>query len=71
MADQLDAQHIQTSISRLLGEAAIQLAFYLETALPSLFDDWWKQAVVNNVSYQLDLTASHDVDSMFITNHYQ
>ena len=52
MAEQLDAQHIQTSISRLLGEAANRLAFFLETLLPSLFEDWWKQAVVNNLSYQ-------------------
>jgi len=71
MADPLDTQQVQTSISRLLGEAAKQLAYFLETILPSLVEDWWKQAVVNNVSYQLDLTASHDVDSMFITNHYQ
>jgi hypothetical protein len=38
MADQLDTQQIQTSISRLLGEVAKHLAFFLETILPSLVE---------------------------------
>jgi hypothetical protein len=52
MADQLDAQHVHASISKLLGEAAKQLAIFLEKLLPSLFEDWWKQAVVINLSFQ-------------------
>ena len=52
MTDQIDALQIQTSITKLLGAAAKQLTLYLEKVLPSLFDDWWKQAVVNNLSFQ-------------------
>jgi len=65
MADLLDTQQIQTSISRLLGEAAKQLAFFLETILPSLVDDWWKQAVVNNLSYQQQRRVEqHNIEAL-------
>jgi len=52
MADQFDDQHIYVSISKLLSEATRHLALFLEKALPSLFDDWWKQAVLNSLSFQ-------------------
>ena len=65
MADPLDTQQIQTSISRLLGEAAKQLASFLETILPSLVEDWWKQAVVNNLSYQQQRRVEqHNIESL-------
>ncbi len=65
MADLLDTQQIQTSISRLLGEAARQLASFLETILPSLVEDWWKQAVVNNLSYQQQRRVKqHNIESL-------
>ncbi|HUU44803.1 MAG TPA: Swt1 family HEPN domain-containing protein, partial [Acidobacteriota bacterium] len=52
MAGQFDDRHIQATVSKLLSEAARQLAQYLEKVLPSLFDDWWKQAVLNGLSFQ-------------------
>jgi ATP-dependent helicase HepA len=64
MADPLDTQQVQTSISRLLGEAAKQLASFLETILPSLVEDWWKQAVVNNLSYQQRRVEQHNIESL-------
>ena len=65
MADPFDTQQIQTSISRLLGEAAKQLASFLETILPSLVEDWWKQAVVNNLSYQQQRRVEqHNIESL-------
>ena len=50
MADQFDDQ--QATISKLLSEVARQLALFLEKVLPSLFEDWWKQAVLNSLSFQ-------------------
>jgi len=52
MADSIDAQQIQVPVTRLFSEAAKQLALYLEKLLPSLYDDWWNQAVINNLSFQ-------------------
>ncbi|MEK6777720.1 MAG: helicase-related protein [bacterium] len=52
MADQFDDQHIQVTISKLLSEVARQLALFLEKVLPSLFEGWWKQAVLNSLSFQ-------------------
>ncbi|MEW5948996.1 MAG: helicase-related protein [Thermodesulfobacteriota bacterium] len=52
MADQFNDQHIQATISKFLREVARHLALFLEKELPSLFEDWWKQAVLNNLSYQ-------------------
>jgi ATP-dependent helicase HepA len=50
MAD--NSQRIQASVTKLLSEAAKQLALFLEKVLPTLFEDWWKQAIVNNLSFQ-------------------
>ena len=52
MVDQFDDQHTQATISKLLSEVARYLALFLEKELPSLFDDWWKQAVINCLSFQ-------------------
>jgi len=40
------------NLNNLLQKATVCLAAYLEKVLPSFFDDWWKQAVVNNLSFQ-------------------
>ena len=42
----------QFNISVHLNGVAKYLALFLERELPSLFEDWWKQAVVNNLSFQ-------------------
>lgn len=53
MADQINPQNIHASIAKLLGAATGQLSAFLMKNLPSLFgEDWWKQAVVNNLSFQ-------------------
>ena len=52
MADRIDGQHIHASITRLLGETAKHMVLFLEKELPSIFEDWWKQAVVNSLSFQ-------------------
>lgn len=43
---------IQKDISVLLTDATKQLVLYLERVLPSIFEDWWKQAVINSLSFQ-------------------
>ena len=52
MADRPEINNMQTSIARLLGEASKYLARFLDEILPNLFDDWWKEAVVNILSFQ-------------------
>ena len=47
-----ESNPIHTSMTSLLNDAAKQLVLFLEKVLPSLFEDWWKQAVVNNLSFQ-------------------
>ena len=39
-------------MAHLLCEASKNLARFLEKVLPSLFDDWWNEAVVNILSFQ-------------------
>ncbi len=39
-------------MNNLLQKVAVSLAAYLEKVLPSLFEDWWKQAVLNNLSFE-------------------
>ncbi|MGB5158897.1 SNF2-related protein [Desulfobacterium sp. N47] len=39
-------------LNHLLEKIALSLSTYLEKVLPPLFEDWWKQAVVNNLSFQ-------------------
>ena len=39
-------------MNNLLQKVAVSLAAYLEKVLPLLFEDWWEQAVVNNLSFQ-------------------
>lgn len=52
MAGFLDDRNTQATLSRLLSEVAKYLALFLERELPPLFEDWWNQAVVNNLSFQ-------------------
>ena len=47
-----ESKKIESSVAALLNEAAKELAIFLETLLPSLFDDWWKDAVRSNLSNQ-------------------
>ena len=41
---------MEHNLNILLQKVAISLALYLERALPSLFEDWWKQAVLPTLS---------------------
>lgn len=52
MADGFDKQHVQATTSKLMTDVARQLALFLEKVLPSLFDNWWEQAVLNSLSFQ-------------------
>ena len=40
------------NLNNLLQKVTLSLAAYLEKMLPSLFEDWWEKAVVNNLSFQ-------------------
>jgi ATP-dependent helicase HepA len=42
---------MQASIVQLLSEASKSLAQFLEKVLPSLFNDWWNETVVNHLSF--------------------
>ena len=52
MANLNNDQPLQATLSKLFGEVTKCLALFLERELPTLFDDWWKQAVVDNLSFQ-------------------
>jgi len=52
MAELMEINHIQASMARLFSETTKYLSSYLEGFLPSLFDDWWNEAVVKNLSFQ-------------------
>jgi len=43
---------IHGSVAKHLNDATGHLAVFLERILPPLFDDWWNEAVVNNLSFQ-------------------
>jgi ATP-dependent helicase HepA len=43
---------MDNDLNKLLQKTAMFLARYLEDILPSLNEDWWKQSVVNNLSFQ-------------------
>jgi len=47
-----DNNQMQASFATLLSRAAEAIANYLDRLLPSLFDNWWKDAVVNKLSFQ-------------------
>ena len=40
------------TITGLLNAIAADLALFLENVLPTLFDDWWKSAVISNLTFQ-------------------
>src|SRR3972149_9077038 len=65
MADHINPQNINASISKHLGAASRQLSIFLKKILPSLFEDWWKQAVVNNLSFQQKRQVEqHNLESL-------
>lgn len=43
---------MDNNLNNLLQKVTVSLAAYLERMLPSLFEDWWKQAVLNTLSVQ-------------------
>lgn len=43
---------MEHNLNNLLQKVTVSLAAYLEKVLPSLFEDWWEKAVVNNLSFQ-------------------
>lgn len=43
---------MEHNLNNLIQKVTVSLADYLEKVLPSLFEDWWNQAVVNNLSFQ-------------------
>ncbi len=48
----LDKNNFHFDLPILLNKFNISLCNYLEQILPTLFDDWWKKAVLDNLSYQ-------------------
>jgi ATP-dependent helicase HepA len=53
------------NLNNLLQKAMVSLATYLERILPSLFEDWWEKAVVNNLSFQQRRRLEqHGIDSL-------
>lgn len=65
MATQLNFQQINATIWRLFGGATKQLALFLEKWLPSLFNDWWNTAVLNNLSRQQQREVKqHKIESL-------
>ena len=40
------------AVAKHLNDVALQLAEFLERVLPPIFDDWWRNAVVNTLSFQ-------------------
>ena len=43
---------MDNNLNSLLQKATISLAAYLEKVLPSLFNDWWNETVINILSFQ-------------------
>ena len=43
---------MEHNLNNLLQKVTVILAAYLEKVLPPLFEDWWKQAVLNSLSFQ-------------------
>lgn len=53
------------NLNNLLLKATVSLAEFLETVLPSLFDDWWNKAVVCNLSFQQRRRSEqHNINSL-------
>jgi hypothetical protein len=43
---------METNLNSLFQKLTAYLARYLESVLPSFFNDWWSEAVLNNLSFQ-------------------
>ncbi len=54
-----DVMHTQVTVTKLLNEVVEQLDRFLEKVLPSLFEDWWQQAVINTLSFQQQRRLGH------------
>jgi len=53
------------SVTEFMRKFGIYLASFLETILPPLFEDWWKQAVVNNLSFQQQRRVEqHNIEAL-------
>ena len=53
------------NLNNLLQKVSIRLSAYLEKVLPSLFEDWWKQAVVDILSFQQrQRIEQHNINSL-------
>lgn len=50
--DQKTQSNIQPIVYNLFGQTSKFLANFLDRLLPPLFNDWWNEAVVNNLSFQ-------------------
>lgn len=48
----IERQGMDHSLNTLLNRVTVSLSAFLERILPSLFEDWWNQSVVNNLSFQ-------------------
>ena len=56
---------MEINLNNLFPKVTQCLAAYLERVLPSLFDDWWKQAVTNNLSFdQRRRMEQRNIDSL-------
>ena len=51
MVNRSNTNKMQASMAHLLGETSRNLARFLEKVLPSLFDNWWNEAVVDILSF--------------------
>lgn len=48
----IDKVNIHGAVGKHLNDVTRQLAVFLEKVLPSLFEDWWDNAVVSTLSFQ-------------------
>lgn len=65
MASLTDYRNIEDTTSRFLNEAAILLAKFLEQSLPSVIENWWKQGVLDSLSFhQRQRIEQRNIDSL-------
>lgn len=50
--NKIESNQIQALVAGFFGETVQYLAHYLEKILPTLFKDWWNEAVVSKLSFQ-------------------
>lgn len=65
MAGYEHTQQIQATMARLLGVVNERLYAFLESILPSLYEDWWKQCVIKCLSVpQIRHVERHKIASL-------